>query len=174
MTLNNPPRPPAPASAENPYRYRPLAVSGADFEALRDLIDTLLAETGGCPWDKEQSLQSLLQLFPMEVAEVREAAQNGDRTRVMDELGDCFMLLLLLLAKAQNTPGADGSAPTDARQAIDLVRAKIISRHTWIFGADTAASPEEVERLWEQNKQREKAAEAGSGTAPVPSGSSPA
>ncbi|MGH7144590.1 MAG: MazG nucleotide pyrophosphohydrolase domain-containing protein [Planctomycetota bacterium] len=195
-TLADAPPTAAPTAAAPAYRYTKLAVSGADFEALRDLIDTLLSEPGGCPWDKAQSLQSLLQLFPMEVAEVREAAQNGDREAVFDELGDCFMLLLLLLAKAQNLPAAvapetapstvtasptyqaaaallvgaeteppvpaaqAAAAPADAtweaRKALDLVCEKIVRRHTWIFGADQAASPAEVEKLWEQNKQREK------------------
>ncbi|HTL51350.1 MAG TPA: MazG nucleotide pyrophosphohydrolase domain-containing protein, partial [Planctomycetota bacterium] len=99
-------------------------------------------------------------LFPMEVAEVREAALNGDRERVFEELGDCFMLLLLLLAKAQN--GEPGAGPIDAAEALKRVGEKIISRHTWIFGDDKAASPEEVERLWEVNKRREKAGDKNS------------
>lgn len=164
--MNSPKAESSSSATAAPYAYRKLAVSGADFEALRDLIDVLLQADGGCPWDKEQTLASLCQLFPMEVAEVREAVQNGDRAQIFEELGDCLMLLLLLLAKAQNLPpDAGGAAPWDAAKALELVREKIVRRHTWIFGADKAASPADVEKLWELNKRREKSAGSDGGAA---------
>ena len=116
---------------------------------LLDIMSTLRAE-GGCPWDREQTLESLKNNLVEETYEVVDAIDSQDRTNLQEELGD---LLLQVVFQSQICT-EEGSFTFD-----DVARGiceKLIRRHPHIFGSLTADTPEEVLRNWEAIKKQEK------------------
>src|SRR5688572_23116330 len=123
--------------------------AGAAFEELVKLIARLRAP-GGCPWDREQTHQSLKPMTIEEAYEVLEAIDDGDDGHLAGELGD---LLLQVVFHAQ-------IAADEGRFAIgDVIRAvsdKMIRRHPHVFGGQDASSAGEVLRNWEAIKRAEQ------------------
>src|SRR5207244_2805516 len=154
--------------------YRQLA--GADDEAdldsmLRSLKDrygtappqldnrayslrVTLRAPGGCPWDREQTHESLRQYLLEETYELLEAIDAGDDAKMMEELGD------LLLQIAMHAEIAAEEGRFDATQVSEAVAAKMVKRHPHVFGDMSVANAHEVLRNWEHQKISE-AREAG-------------
>jgi tetrapyrrole methylase family protein/MazG family protein/ATP diphosphatase len=113
-----------------------------------------LRAPGGCPWDREQSYESLRSYVIEEAYEVVDAIDGQDHRELAEELGD-LLLQVVFLAQL----GAE-----DGRFAIDdVVQAicdKLIRRHPHVFGDASADDPEEVLRNWERIKAAERAAKA--------------
>jgi tetrapyrrole methylase family protein/MazG family protein len=135
--------------AEPPERPYPDGIE-AIFEVARRL-----RAPDGCPWDREQTHQSLRPYLLEETYEVLEAIDRGpDDVRLREELGD------LLLQVAMHAAIAEEQGRFDAVQVSEMAAAKIVARHPHVFGDARVADAEEVLRNWEQRKLDE-AAQAG-------------
>src|SRR6059036_972547 len=121
--------------------------------AIFEVVHTLRAP-GGCPWDREQTHESLRQYLLEETYELLEAIDQGDDAKMMEELGD----LLLQVAMHAEIAAQDGRF--DAAQVSEAVAAKMVKRHPHVFGDRTVADADEVLRNWEHQKIHE-AREAG-------------
>ncbi len=106
----------------------------------------------GCPWDREQTHESLRTYLLEETYEVLAAIDAGDLDEVCQELGD---LLLQVLFHAQIATENGDFRLTDS---IQYAIAKLVRRHPHVFGEAQAASPDEVLQSWEQIKREERLA----------------
>ena len=103
-----------------------------------------------CPWDREQTFESLRNLTIEETHELAESIMENDMTEMKKELGD-LLLHIVFYAKI----GSEKKA-FDIRDIIDSLCEKLIYRHPHIFGdVDVKGSSENVKRNWEELKQRE-------------------
>lgn len=119
------------------------------FSDLVSVMERLRSRTG-CPWDKEQTHESLKRYLVEESYEVLEAIDDGDMDALYDELGDVLLQVVFHARIAQQQGEFDISDVTTA------ICAKMISRHTHIFGRAIANSPDDVIENWEQIKKGEK------------------
>ena len=124
------------------------------FGAFVDLIARLRGP-GGCPWDREQTHESLKPMTIEEAYEVLEAIDRGDDEHLAGELGD---LLLQVVFHAQIAAEAGRFTVSDV---IERVAAKMVRRHPHVFGGAKADTPGQVLRSWEAIKQAEQAEKAG-------------
>ena len=119
------------------------------FDIFLQLMDKLLGE-GGCPWDREQTHESLRQYLLEECYETIEAINTGDMTSLREELGDVLLQVVFHAKLAEKA----GTFTID--DVIADVSNKLTSRHTHVFGTDTAAGAADVIQVWEANKQKER------------------
>ncbi len=124
------------------------------FKELVELISRLRAP-GGCPWDREQTHESLKPMLLEEAYEVVEAIDEGNDEEFTGELGD---LLLQVVFHAQIASEENRFTVADV---IDRVSSKMIRRHPHVFGEDKAESANEVLRNWEAIKEAELKAKGG-------------
>jgi tetrapyrrole methylase family protein / MazG family protein len=117
---------------------------GAIFEVV-----ARLRAPGGCPWDREQTHESLRPYLLEETYELLEAIDSGDDAKIMEELGD------LLLQVAMHAEIAAGESRFDAAQVSEAVAAKMVARHPHVFGSVSVADADEVLRNWEHQKVSE-------------------
>jgi tetrapyrrole methylase family protein / MazG family protein len=124
------------------------------IEAIFEVVHRLRAP-GGCPWDREQTHESLRPYLLEETYELLEAIDAGDDAKMMEELGD------LLLQVAMHAEIAAEEGRFDAKQVSEAVAAKMVKRHPHVFGDVSVAGADEVLRNWEHQKMQE-ARKAGS------------
>lgn len=127
------------------------------FSTLRHIVARLRAP-GGCPWDREQTHQSLKPYLIEECYEVLEALDSGDMAELAEELGD---LLLQIVLHAQLAAEVGDFAMPDV---LEHISAKLIRRHPHVFSGRTVADAAEVVRNWEQIKRAERGDEEGDKT----------
>ncbi|MCL2224523.1 MAG: MazG family protein [Defluviitaleaceae bacterium] len=132
-----------------------------EFEKFLGVMDVLLGENG-CPWDREQTHESLRQYMLEECYEAIDAIDCGDMNALRDELGD-VLLQVVFHAKLAEKAGAFG-----IDDVIKSVSDKLVSRHTHIFGEEKANDVEDVKRIWEANKEKEREGSAVSAMNSVP------
>jgi MazG family protein len=123
---------------------------GENFVELVAVMQRLLAPDG-CPWDREQTLETLKPFAVEEVYEVLEAIEDGDVPGHCDELGD---LLLQIVFQAELR------AATDQFGIDDVVRAivsKLVRRHPHVFGETRVQGANEVLANWKKLKEAEHA-----------------
>lgn len=125
-------------------------ISGDKFAELVELISRLRAP-GGCPWDREQTHESLKPMMLEEAYEVVEAIDEGDDEELIGELGD-----LLLQVVFHSQIGAEENRFT-AAEVIDRITSKMIRRHPHVFGDDNAQTAGQVLKNWEAIKEAELA-----------------
>lgn len=123
---------------------------GAIFEVVHRL-----RAPDGCPWDREQTHESLRPYLLEETYELLEAIDSGDNDKMKEELGD------LLLQVAMHAEIAAQEGRFDAPQVSETVAAKMVKRHPHVFGTTDVADADEVLRNWEHQKAHE-AQKAGS------------
>ncbi|NQU35306.1 MAG: nucleoside triphosphate pyrophosphohydrolase [Bacteroidetes bacterium] len=116
------------------------------FEKLLNIMDQLRE---GCPWDKEQTFESLRHLSIEEVYELSDAILNKDLDSIKGELGD-LMLHLVFYAKL----GSEVNS-FDIKDVLDGISEKLIHRHPHIFGDQKVNSASEVLNNWEKLKLKE-------------------
>lgn len=121
---------------------------GRTYPSLVAIMRRLLAP-GGCPWDREQTFESLRKYVLEEACEVIDAVDSGDRAAIKDELGDLLLQVVFMgeLARAEGAFGPD-----------DVVRAiveKLVRRHPHVFGEVQVSGSDEVLSNWEKIKQGE-------------------
>lgn len=119
------------------------------LEELYGLMERLLAP-GGCPWDREQTHQSLKRYLLEESYEVMEAIDQEDFEALGDELGD------LLFQVVFHTALAAEEGYFSLEDVIQGSYDKIYSRHTHVFSQDEAKNSKEVLDIWEKNKSKEQ------------------
>lgn len=119
------------------------------FEELLELM-AFLRSPIGCPWDREQTHESIKSSLIEEAWESLDALESQRPERLQDELGD---LLLQVVFHAQ-IAADQGDFTID--DIISGLCRKLISRHTHLFSDDSAADPESVLNLWDKNKKKEK------------------
>jgi len=122
--------------------------SGEKFRELVELIARLRAP-GGCPWDREQTHETLKPMLLEEAYEAVEAIDEGDDEEFLGELGD-----LMLQVVFHSQIAAEESRFTVA-DVIDRIASKMIRRHPHVFGQDDAQTSGEVLRNWEAIKAAE-------------------
>lgn len=113
-----------------------------------------LRSPDGCPWDREQTNESLLPALIEEVYETAEAARAQDDAHFREELGD---LLLLIVMHAQI---ARENGRFDIEEVVENVSDKLIRRHPHVFGASDARDSGAVLKQWEAIKREEKKADS--------------
>ena len=128
----------------------------ASLDALLDVIERLIGPDG-CPWDKEQSPESLADYCIEESCELVAAIRSGKLRDVREELGDLLFLLLFL-----SRLYAAGDSFT-LKDALDSSAEKMIRRHPHVFGNTHFDNKEEQRRAWERIKRHEKTDEEGAG-----------
>jgi MazG family protein len=124
--------------------------AGETFARFVDLIARLRAP-GGCPWDREQTHESLKPMTLEEAYEVVEAIDRGDDHELAGELGD-----LLLQVVFHSQLAAEGNRFTVA-EVIKRISEKMVRRHPHVFADHPASTPGEVLRNWEALKEEERA-----------------
>jgi MazG family protein len=127
------------------------------------IMDRLLGP-GGCPWDQEQTHQSLKRHLIEEAYELLEAIDSGDEEAMLEELGD---VLLQPIFHAQ-MKARDGGWNSEA--VAQGICAKLIRRHPHVFGEAQAEDSAAVLDQWQRIKAQEKAARAASALDGVPAG----
>ena len=118
-------------------------------EDLIELMATLRGQEG-CPWDKEQTHETLRRYLIEEAYETIEAIDNGDHRHLMEELGD---LLLQIVFHAQI---ASEAGEFTMSEVVEGIVTKLKRRHPHIFGEARVSSAREVLINWEKIKREEK------------------
>ncbi len=119
----------------------------SSFEKLLLIMDELRAK---CPWDKEQTNESLRTLTIEETYELADAIIKKDTTSIKKELGD-ILLHIVFYAKI-----AEEDKNFNIKDVIDSLNEKLIYRHPHIFGDSKAENATEVSENWERLKLKEK------------------
>lgn len=126
-------------------------LAGETFAAFVDTIAALRAPNG-CPWDREQTHESIARNMIEEAYEAVDAIEQYDATHLREELGDVLLQVVL-----QSQIAADAGEFTVADVCRD-VNAKMIRRHPHVFGEAAASSAEDVLSIWDNVKLSEKSA----------------
>ena len=126
--------------------------SHAHGEHILDLLRVMhrLRAPGGCPWDREQTHQSLARHLLEEAHETLEAIDSGDPDRLRDELGDLLLQVVFHAEMAQE------AGKFDADDVAEGIVAKLVRRHPHVFGSVEVDSAAEVLVNWERIKSEEK------------------
>src|SRR5436190_3117316 len=121
-------------------------------ERLKDLLKVMarLRGPGGCPWDAEQTHQTLARHLLEEAHETLEAIDSGDPDRLKDELGD-LLLQVVFHAEMGRQEGT-----FDVDDVAEGIIRKLIRRHPHVFGDVEVGSAAEVLVNWERIKTEEK------------------
>lgn len=119
------------------------------FEKLVALQERLLAPNG-CPWDREQTHESLRTYLMEETYEVLDAVESCDSARLADELGDLLLQIIFHSALARR------AGRFDIAEVIERIHRKLVRRHPHVFGKTSAKSSAEVLKNWEQLKAEER------------------
>ena len=127
--------------------------TGERFERAVAIMHKLRAP-GGCPWDREQTFDTIKQYTLEETYEVIEAIDNRDWTELTGELGDLLLQVLFYAEMAQE----DGTFTID--NVLDTLSDKLVRRHPHVFGDVEANTSREVLKNWEAIKQQEKSAKS--------------
>ena len=120
------------------------------FQEFTEIIAALRAPDG-CPWDREQTFESMKKYLADETQEVFQAVDRNDPDNLCEELGDALLEVLLYsqIAKDQGL--------FDISDVIDTISRKMIRRHPHVFAGVTVSSQEEQKAMWEEIKRQEKA-----------------
>lgn len=125
---------------------------------LLDVVAVMdrLRSPGGCPWDAQQTHESLLRYLDEEAGEFAEAVHSGDRAHMAEELGDVLLQVAFQARVAEDDPDQPFDIDDVAAGLVD----KLIRRHPHVFADVVATTPEEVEANWKLIKAEERRAKA--------------
>ncbi len=135
--------------------------TGERFERAVEIMHRLRAP-GGCPWDREQTFDSIKKYTVEETYEVLEAIENRDWSELPQELGDLLLQVLFYSEMAKE----DGHFSID--QVLEALTSKLVRRHPHVFGDVEAETSGEVLRNWEAIKRQERAEKSGGEDEPKP------
>jgi MazG family protein len=130
--------------------YQPSAMG---FAKLCEIVAKLRAP-GGCPWDREQTHESLLPALIEEAYEVTEAARAKNDAHFREELGDLLLLVVMHAEIAQE------SGRFDIDNVLQEISDKLVRRHPHVFGTSDARDSGAVLKQWEAIKREEKKADS--------------
>lgn len=132
-------------------------MSNTDNTIPTNLVDilALLRGPNGCPWDREQTHDSLKRSLLEEVYEVLEAIDLKDAANLLEELGDLFLQVLL------HAQIADESGEFSMDDVEECLRDKLVRRHPHVFGSTEAKNSKDVQDNWNNIKRREVGTQKG-------------
>lgn len=122
--------------------------NGEALEELLAIMDRLLGE-GGCPWDREQTHESLVRYLIEETYEVIDAINQGDMDELATELGDLLLQIVFHAALAER------AGQFDFAEVARRVSRKMVDRHPHVFGTMQLETADDVLDKWEGFKQKE-------------------
>jgi len=125
--------------------------AGEKFQRLVALMARLRAP-GGCPWDREQTFDSIKPYTLEETYEVLDAIDRRDFDGLREELGD-FMLQAVFYAQMASEAGTFA-----IQDSLDEINQKLVRRHPHVFGEESAQSADDVKQIWGRVKDGEKKA----------------
>lgn len=131
------------------------------FDRLMEIMRKLRAP-GGCPWDAEQTHESLKRYLLEESYEVIEAIDTGDRGNLKEELGD------LLLQPVFHAAIAEENGDFTMNEVLDAINDKLVRRHPHVFGEEVIKTSEAQVENWEKIKKQEKGVERKSALSGIP------
>jgi tetrapyrrole methylase family protein/MazG family protein len=120
------------------------------FEGLRAIVARLRAPDGGCPWDLEQTHESLKRFLIEEAYEALDALDAGDPARLAEELGDLLMQVVL------HAQVAEDNAEFVIEDVLASIASKLVRRHPHVFGDVEVSGSQDVLRNWETLKGEER------------------
>ena len=123
-----------------------------EYENLIRLVEVMKKLRADCPWDAEQTHESLIRYQLEESYEFIEAVESGNRADLKEELGD----LLLQVYFHAEIADEDQSEPFNIDDVAAGVADKLIARHPHVFGDVKVSSSADVKRNWEEIKNEEK------------------
>lgn len=121
---------------------------------LDELIAVMaqLRAPGGCPWDAEQTHESLIKYLVEETYELIDAIESGNREEMIEELGDVLYQVLFHADLASTTPGEE----FDIQDVAAHMTAKMVGRHPHVFGENKLETADDVMAVWDDLKKAEK------------------
>jgi MazG family protein len=137
-------------------QWLPMSTTGERFERAVAIMERLRAP-GGCPWDREQTFDSIKPYTVEETYEVLEAIDNRDWEELPGELGDLLLQVLFYAEMGKE----QGSFSID--DVLERLSRKLIDRHPHVFGDATADTAADVKRNWEALKVEERKKRGGAG-----------
>jgi XTP/dITP diphosphohydrolase len=137
---------------------------GSHLLDLVAIMDTLRVS---CPWDREQTHESLLRYLLEEAYEAAETIENGDLPALREEIGDVMFQAFFHARIAAERPAAEGGFTID--DVADTLAAKLVRRHPHVFGSVLVSSAADVNTNWDEIKKAERAEKAGTAGPDVPS-----
>ena len=129
------------------------AVMGPKFRELCEVVAKLRSPSG-CPWDREQTLETIKPYTLEETYELLDAIDSGDDAAIVEELGDVLLQVLL------DSQIAADEGRFDLTDVVTGLTQKMIRRHPHVFGDVAVNSASEVTRHWDRIKQEEKQRES--------------
>jgi len=126
-----------------------MSTAGEKFQRLVEIMERLRAP-GGCPWDREQTFDTIKPYTLEETYEVLDAVDRRDWGELSEELGD-FLLQAVFYAQMASEQKLFSIA-----DALDAINQKLIRRHPHVFGEGTAETAGDVKRIWSEVKAAEK------------------
>jgi nucleoside triphosphate diphosphatase len=138
-------------------KWLPMSTTGERFERAVAIMERLRAP-GGCPWDREQTFDSIKPHTLEETYEVLEAIDNRDWEELPGELGDLLLQILFYSEIAKE----EGSFSID--DVLDRLSRKLVDRHPHVFGDTKAETSADVKRNWEALKAEERKKRAATAT----------
>ena len=124
---------------------------GSQLQRLVEVMNQLRSP-GGCPWDAEQTHESLLKYLLEESYEFVDAVHSGDRTDMKEELGDVLLQVYFHARIAEEHP----TDPFSIEEVAEGIADKIIRRHPHVFAGVEVRDADEVLANWEEIKKQEK------------------
>ena len=121
------------------------------IETLRAIMKALRTPGTGCPWDLEQSFETIAPYTIEEAYEVQDAITRGDRADLCEELGD------LLLQSVYHAQMAAEEGAFTFEDVLEAINTKMVRRHPHVFGDEAAKSATLAKGFWEDMKSKERA-----------------
>ena len=134
---------------ENASLYVPALTEGTSFESFAEIVAHLRAPNG-CPWDREQTHETLRKHLLEESYEAITAIDSGDFADMREEFGD-LLLQIVLQSQIANEEGE-----FNVNQVIHGIHSKIVRRHPHVFGDAEVAGVDGVLANWEKLKEQER------------------
>ena len=138
---------PAPGTPPETHRLQ------STWQKLVDVVARLRSPTG-CPWDREQTLETIKPFTLEETYELLEAIDSGNDAEIVEELGDVLLQVVL------DSQIAADEGRFDLINVIEGITSKLIARHPHVFGDVEARTASEVKQHWDRIKQQEKQRES--------------
>lgn len=128
-----------------------MSAAGDQIDALLALMRRLRDPQQGCPWDREQTFQTIAPFTIEEAYEVADAIGRGDPARLCDELGDLLFQVVFHARMAEEQQQFDFTAVTRG------IHDKLVRRHPHVFGDPRAVEVAQLHVAWEKQKAHERA-----------------
>lgn len=136
-------------------------MGGRDIDRLLEIMARLRSSEGGCPWDLEQTFETIAPYTIEEAYEVDDAIRRGDLAALRDELGD---LLLQVVFHSQMAAEAGAFGFGDV---VEAICEKLVRRHPNVFAGAHVPDARAQTAAWEESKAKERAARGGDESHPL-------